>query len=141
MEQQGKIVAAGFRRELGLWDTTVVVAGAIIGIGIFVNPSNVARILPAPEWMLLVWLAGGALAMIGGFVYAELGSRLPLVGGQYVYLSRAWGPFAGFLYGFALLFVINTGGIAAVASALASYVDATFVRARQRWASWRSLPP
>ena len=127
MEQPGKIVAAGFRRELGLWDTTVVVAGAIIGIGIFVNPSNVARILPAPEWMLLVWLAGGALAMIGGFVYAELGSRLPLVGGQYVYLSRAWGPFAGFLYGFALLFVINTGGIAAVASALASYVDATFV--------------
>ncbi len=76
--------ASGFRRELGLWDTTVVVAGAIIGIGIFVNPSNVARILPAPEWMLLVWLAGGALAMIGGFVYAELGSRLPVVGGQYV---------------------------------------------------------
>jgi basic amino acid/polyamine antiporter, APA family len=120
--------AAGFRRELGLWDTTVVVAGAIIGIGIFVNPSNVARILPAPEWMLLVWLAGGALAMIGGFVYAELGSRLPLVGGQYVYLSRAWGPLAGFLYGFALLFVINTGGIAAVANALASYVDGNFVR-------------
>jgi len=118
--------AAGFRRELGLWDTTVVVAGAIIGIGIFVNPSNVARILPAPEWMLLVWLAGGALAMIGGFVYAELGSRLPVVGGQYVYLSRAWGPLAGFLYGFALLFVINTGGIAAVASALAGYVDGTF---------------
>jgi APA family basic amino acid/polyamine antiporter len=118
---------SGFRRELGLWDTTVVVAGAIIGIGIFVNPSNVARILPAPEWMLLVWLAGGALAMIGGFVYAELGSRLPVVGGQYVYLSRAWGPLAGFLYGFALLFVINTGGIAAVASALAGYVDGTFV--------------
>lgn len=116
----------GFRRELGLWDTTVVVAGAIIGIGIFVNPSNVARILPAPEWMLLVWLAGGVLAMIGGFVYAELGSRLPIVGGQYVYLSRAWGPLAGFLYGFALLFVINTGGIAAVANALAGYVDSTF---------------
>lgn len=120
--------APGFRRELGLWDTTVVVAGAIIGIGIFVNPSNVARILPAPEWMLLVWLAGGALAMIGGFVYAELGSRLPVVGGQYVYLSRAWGPLAGFLYGFALLFVINTGGIAAVANALAGYVDGAFVR-------------
>ncbi|MEO8277495.1 MAG: amino acid permease [Thermoanaerobaculia bacterium] len=118
--------AGGFRRELGLWDTTVIVAGAIIGVGIFVNPSNVARILPAPEWMLLVWLAGGALAMIGGFVYAELGSRLPVVGGQYVYLARSWGPFAGFLYGFALLFVINTGGMAAVASALAGYVDSSF---------------
>jgi APA family basic amino acid/polyamine antiporter len=127
--EQGREVAAGaFRRELGLWDTTVVVAGAVIGVGIFVNPSNVARILPAPEWMLVVWLAGGALAMIGGFVYAELGSRLPLVGGQYVYLSRAWGRFAGFLYGFALLFVINTGGIAAVSNALAGYVDGNFLR-------------
>jgi APA family basic amino acid/polyamine antiporter len=116
-----------FQRELGLLDATVVVAGAIIGIGIFVNPSNVARILPAPEWMLLVWVAGGAIALAGGFVYAELGSRLPRVGGQYVYLAQGFGPFAGFLYGFALLFVINSGGIAAVASAMAGYVDRTFV--------------
>ena len=105
----------------------MVVAGAIIGVGIFVNPSNVARLLPDPGWTLLAWAAGGAIAMIGGFLYAELGSRLPLVGGQYVYLSRAWGPFVGFLYGFALLFVINSGGMAAVASVLASYVDASFV--------------
>ncbi len=141
MKQPGKIVAAGFRRELGLWDTTVVVAGAIIGIGIFVNPSNVARILPAPEWMLLVWLAGGALAMIGGFVYAELGSRLPLVGGQYVYLSRAWGPFAGFLYGFALLFVINTGGHRRGRLRPRELRRRHLRRARQRPASWRSPPP
>jgi APA family basic amino acid/polyamine antiporter len=116
----------GFRRELGLWDTTVVVAGAILGVGIFVNPGNVARILAAPEWMLLAWIAGGAIALAGGFLYAELGSRLPVVGGQYAYLARAWGPLAGFLYGFALLFVINTGGIAAVASVLSGYVDSTF---------------
>lgn len=119
--------APGFRRELGLVDATVVVAGAIIGIGIFVNPSNVARILPAPGWMLAAWLVGGALALVGGFVYAELGSRLPEVGGQYVYLARGYGPWVGFLYGFALLFVINTGGMAAVASALASYLDRTLL--------------
>ena len=119
--------AAGFRRELGLGDSTVLVAGAILGVGIFVNPSNVARLLAAPEWMLLAWIAGGAIAMIGGFLYAELGSRLPFVGGQYVYLTRAWGPLAGFLYGFALLFVINTGGIAAVATVLAATIDSTFI--------------
>lgn len=118
---------ASFRRELGVWDATMVVAGAIIGVGIFVNPSNVARLLPEPGWMLLAWIAGGAVAMIGGFLYAELGSRLPVVGGQYVYLSRAWGPFVGYLYGFALLFVINSGGMAAVASVLAAYVDGSFV--------------
>ncbi len=117
----------GFHRELGLWDAIVVVAGAIIGVGIFVNPSNVARILPASGWMLAVWALGGLVAMIGGFVYAELGSRLPFVGGQYVYLTRAYGPLVGYLYGFALLFVINSGGIAAVASVLSSYVDASFL--------------
>ena len=77
-----------------------------------------SRDLPLVE---VVLERAGALAMIGGFVYAELGSRLPFVGGQYVYLSRAWGPLAGFLYGFALLFVINTGGIAAVASACCAW--------------------
>jgi APA family basic amino acid/polyamine antiporter len=118
---------AGFRRELGLLDTTVVVAGAILGVGIFVNPSNVARILPDPGWMLAAWIAGGAVALVGGFVYAELGARLPEVGGQYVYLARSWSPFVGYLYGVTLLFVINSGGMAAVASVLASYVDGSIV--------------
>ena len=118
---------SGFRRELGVWDATMVVAGAVIGVGIFVNPSNVARMLHEPGWMLLAWVAGGAVATIGGFLYAELGSRLPLVGGQYVYLARAWGPLVAYLYGFALLFVINSGGMAAVASVLAAYVDGSFV--------------
>lgn len=116
-----------FKRELGLFDATMVVAGAIIGVGIFVNPSNVARLLEAPAWMLAVWVVGGIIATLGGFVYAELGSRLPLVGGQYIYLARAWHPFVGYLYGFSLLFVINSGGIAAVATALSSYVDRSFL--------------
>jgi APA family basic amino acid/polyamine antiporter len=76
--------------------------------------------------MLAAWGAGGLLALLGGFAYAELGSRLPVVGGQYVYLARAWHPFVGFLYGFALLFVINGGAIAAVALVFAR-MAATFM--------------
>jgi basic amino acid/polyamine antiporter, APA family len=117
----------GFRRELGLFDATVVVAGAIVGVGIFTNPSNVARITSDPRLILLAWLAGGALALLGGLAYAELASRLPVVGGQYVYLARAYHPLVGFLYGVALLFIINGGSIAAVAILFASYVDSSLV--------------
>jgi APA family basic amino acid/polyamine antiporter len=88
---------SGFRRELGLVDTAVVVAGAIIGVGIFANPANVARILGEPSLILLAWVLGGILALLGGFAYAELGSRLPLVGGQYTYLARAYPPVIAFL--------------------------------------------
>jgi APA family basic amino acid/polyamine antiporter len=117
----------GFRRELGLLDASVVVAGAIIGVGIFANPANVARILGDPALVLLAWVLGGALAMLGGLAYAELGSRLPEVGGQYVYLRAAFPPVVGFLYGVALLCIINGGGLAAVAILLASYLDRAFV--------------
>ena len=116
-----------FRRELGLVDATVVVAGAIIGVGIFANPSNVARIVGDPTLMIVAWAAGGLLALLGGFAYAELASRLPHVGGQYLYLARAYHPAVGFLYGIALLFIINGGAIAAVAILFASYVDSSFV--------------
>jgi APA family basic amino acid/polyamine antiporter len=119
--------AVEFRRELGLLDASVVVAGAIIGVGIFANPSNVARIVSDPVLILIAWGAGGLLALLGGFAYAELASRLPYVGGQYVYLARAYHPVVGFLYGVALLFIINGGSIAAVAILFASYLDASFV--------------
>jgi APA family basic amino acid/polyamine antiporter len=118
---------AGFRRELGLLDASVVVAGAIIGVGIFANPANVARVMGDPALVLLAWVAGGALAMLGGLAYAELGSRLPEVGGQYVYLRAAYPPVVGFLYGVALLCIINGGGLAAVAILLASYLDRAFL--------------
>lgn len=117
----------GFRRELGLLDASVVVAGAILGIGIFANPSSVARIVDDPLLIVVAWSAGGLLALLGGFAYAELGSRLPFVGGQYTYLVRAYHPAVGFLYGAALLFIINGGAIAAVAILFASYLDASFV--------------
>jgi APA family basic amino acid/polyamine antiporter len=116
-----------FRRELNLLDASVVVAGAIVGVGIFANPSNVARIVGQPVLIVAAWIAGGLLALLGGFAYAELASRLPVVGGQYVYLARAWHPAVGYLYGVALLFIINGGAIAAVAILFASYLDATVV--------------
>lgn len=118
---------SGFRRELGLLDAAVVVAGGIIGVGIFANPSNVARIVPDPAGFLSVWMLGGFVALIGGFVWAELASRLPHVGGQYVYLAHAYPPIVGFLYGVALLFIVNGGGLAAVSILLGSYIDRAFV--------------
>ena len=118
---------AGFRRELGLLDSVVVVAGGIVGVGIFANPSNVARVVADPVLILLVWLIGGGVALIGGFVWAELASRFPEVGGQYVYLQRAYPPVVGFLYGVALLFIINGGSLAAVSILFATYVDRSLV--------------
>jgi APA family basic amino acid/polyamine antiporter len=116
-----------FRRDLGVLDATVVVAGGIVGVGIFANPSNVARVLDSPALILFAWTLGGAVALLGGFAWAELASRFPHVGGQYVYLARAYHPVVGFLYGVALLFIINAGGLAAVAILFASYVDRAFV--------------
>ena len=103
---------ADFRRELGLFDSVVVVAGGIIGVGIFANPSNVARIVDDPFLILLLWTLGGGVALIGAFVWAELASRFPDVGGQYAYLHRAYPPVVGYLYGVALLFIVNGGLIA-----------------------------
>jgi APA family basic amino acid/polyamine antiporter len=116
-----------FRRELGLVDAAAVVAGGIVGVGIFANPSNVARVVHTPALILFVWALGGAVALVGAFVWAELASRFPDVGGQYVYLQRAYHPVVGFLYGVALLFIINGGSLAAVAILFASYVDRSLV--------------
>ena len=110
-----------FRRALGPFDATMVVIGGIIGSGIFINPYLVARELDTPALVLAAWVAGGAVAIAGAFAYAELGSLLPRAGGQYVYLREAWHPLVGFLYGWALLFLIETGAIAAVAMVFAEY--------------------
>ena len=110
-----------FRRALGPFDATMVVIGGIIGSGIFINPYLVAQKLDTPVLVLAAWVTGGAVAIAGAFAYAELGSLLPRAGGQYVYLSQAWHPVVGFLYGWALLFLIETGAIAAVAMVFAEY--------------------
>ena len=110
-----------FRRALGPFDATMVVIGGIIGAGIFINPYLVARELDSPVEVLSAWAAGGAVAIVGALAYAELGRLLPRAGGQYVYLREAWHPLAGFLYGWALLLMIETGAIAAVAITFAQY--------------------
>jgi APA family basic amino acid/polyamine antiporter len=108
-------------RRLGLFDATMLVMGGIVGSGIFVNPAEVARHVANPGWIVGAWLVGGAIALAGAFVYAELAARRPEVGGQYAYLRDAWGPMPAFLYGWALLLVIQSGGMAAVAITFARY--------------------
>src|SRR2546421_4229895 len=112
----------GLARRLGLFDATMIVMGGIIGSGIFVNPSVVARQVHTPFLILGAWLAGGAVALAGAFVYAELAARRPEVGGQYAYLRDAFHPSVAFIYGWALLLVIQTGGMAAVAVTFARYI-------------------
>ena len=109
------------RRELGTFDTTMVVVGGIIGAGIFVNPAVVASRLPSGTLVLAAWIVGGAIALAGALVFAELAAAIPLAGGEYVYLREAWHPLVGFLFGWASLLLIQGGGIAAVAITFAQY--------------------
>src|SRR2546429_5113746 len=99
-------------RRLGPFDATMIVMGGIIGAGIFVNPSVVARQVHTPMLVLGAWVIGGAIALIGAFVYAELAALQPRVGGQYAYLREAYHPIVAFLYGWTLLLVVQTGGLA-----------------------------
>ena len=107
--------------RLGLFDSTMVVMGGIVGSGIFINPYVVAQQVHSPALILGAWAAGGAIALAGAFIYAELAARLPRVGGQYAYLREAYHPALAFLYGWVLLLVIQTGGMAAVAVTFAKY--------------------
>ena len=112
----------GLVRRLGLFDATMLVMGGIIGSGIFLNSAEVARHVTTPLLIVGMWLVGGAIALAGAFVYAELAARRPEVGGQYAYLRDAWGPLPAFLYGWSLLLVIQSGGMAAVAIMFARHL-------------------
>lgn len=111
----------GLARRLGLFDATMIVMGGIIGSGIFMNPYVVARQVHTPFLILAVWVAGGVIALAGAFIYAELSARRPHVGGQYAYIREAYHPAAAFVYGWGLLLVTQTGGMAAVAITFARY--------------------
>ena len=115
---------SGYRRELGLFSATMSVVGGIIGSGIFMNSRIVAQRLPSGGWVLAAWAAGAVIALLGAFIFAELGQRMPKVGGGYAYLREAFGPLPGFLYGWALLLIMATGAAAAVAMTFASYLQA-----------------
>src|SRR5678810_1086331 len=108
-------------RRLGLFDATMIVMGGIIGSGIFMNPSVVALQVHTPFLILGAWIIGGLFALAAAFIWAELASLRPDVGGQYAYLREAFHPGVAFLYGWVLLLVIQTGGMAAVAVTFARY--------------------
>src|SRR5213082_1950940 len=110
-----------FVRGLGLLDSTMLVAGSMIGSGIFIVSSIIARQVGAPGWLLIVWLVTGLLTLMAALSYGELAAMMPKAGGQYVYLREAFSPLWGFLYGWTLLLVIQTGTIAAVAVGFARY--------------------
>lgn len=108
-------------RRIGLFDATTAVVGGIVGAGIFMNPSVVARIISSPTLILAAWFLGGLVALTGAWIYAELGAARPLIGGQYAYFRDAFHPCIAFLYGWGLLWVIQSGGMAAVAVTFARY--------------------
>ncbi len=113
---------SGFVRGLGLMDATAVVAGSMIGSGVFIVSADIARQVGSAGWLLLVWVVAGALTVTAALSYGELAAMMPEAGGQYVFLREAYSPFWGFLYGWTLFLVIQTGTIAAVAVAFARYL-------------------
>ena len=122
MNQSATQSESHLARRLGLFDATMIVMGGIIGAGIFTNPYVVAQLVHTPVLILGAWAAGGLIALAGGFIYAELSSQVTESGGQYVYLREAMHPLVGFVYGWSLLFVIQTGGMAAVAIIFANHL-------------------
>lgn len=111
----------GFIRGLGLLDSTMIVAGSMIGSGIFIVSADIARQVGSPGWLLVVWIITGLLTMIGALSYGELAAMMPKAGGMYVYLKEAYSPFWGFLYGWTHFLVIGTATIAAVSVAFGRF--------------------
>lgn len=110
-----------FRRSLGLWDATMLVAGSMIGSGIFIVSAGMLRDLGSPAWMLVAWVVAGVLTVLAALSYGELAGMMPKAGGQFVYLQRAYGKLTAFLYGWTAFTVITSGIIAAVAVAFAKF--------------------
>jgi len=114
--------ATGFIRGLGLLDSTMIVAGSMIGSGIFIVSADIARQVGSAGWLILVWIVTGLLTVAAALSYGELAGMMPHAGGQYVYLREAYSPMWGFLYGWTIFLVIQTGTIAAVAVAFARFL-------------------
>jgi basic amino acid/polyamine antiporter, APA family len=113
--------APGFKREIGLFDATMLVIGSMIGSGIFIVSADIARTVGSGGLLMLVWLITGIITLIGALSYGELAAMMPKAGGQYIYLREAYNPLIGFLYGWTLFLIIQTGMIAAVAVAFARF--------------------
>src|SRR5437899_2143502 len=111
-----------FQQRLGLFDSTMLVAGTMIGSGIFITSHDIAADVGTAGWLLAVWILAGVMTVIGALSYAELSAMMPQAGGQYVYLREAYSPLWGFLYGWTCFLVIQTGSIAAVGVAFAKFL-------------------
>ena len=123
-----------FVRGLGLLDSTMLVAGSMIGSGVFIVSADIARLVGSSGWLLVVWAVTGALTIVAALSYGELAAMMPHAGGQYVYLREAYSPLWGFLYGWTLFLVIQTGTIAAVSVAFARFFGVlTPVISPTRW--------
>ena len=117
MEQHRELV-----KGLSVYGATSVVAGTIIGTGIFIVPSIMLRQVGAPIWVFMVWILAGILSLMGALGYAELGAALPEAGGEYVYMHRAYGPMMGFIYGWTQFVVAKSGSIATIATGFVIYL-------------------
>src|SRR5213596_2860525 len=116
----------GFIRGLGLLDSTMIVAGSMIGSGIFIVSADIARQTGSVGGLLLTWIITGILTIFAALSYGELAAMMPKAGGQYIYLRESYSPLWGFLYGWALFLVIQTGTIAAVAVGFARFIGVIF---------------
>src|ERR671926_671455 len=110
-----------FKQSLGLLDATMIVAGSMIGSGIFIVSADITRNVGSAGWLILVWLITGFMTITAALSYGELSAMFPKAGGQYVYLREAYNPFIGFLYGWSFFAVIQTGTIAAVGVAFSKF--------------------
>ncbi len=114
------------KKRVNLFDGIAIVAGAMIGSGIFITSADIARSVGSPGWLMIVWLITGIITVIGAISYGELASMMPDVGGQYVYLREAYHPLIGFLFGWTTFLIIQCGSIAAVAVAFAKFSGVLF---------------
>src|SRR5918995_3531148 len=121
MGDQPNTSSEKLERGLGLLDATMIVVGSMIGSGIFIVSAESTRLVGSPGWLLAAWALAGLLTITGALSCAELAAMMPRAGGQYVFLRQAYGPGTGFLFGWSMLLVIQTGTIAAVAVAFANF--------------------
>jgi amino acid transporter len=121
------------KRQLSVFDSTAVIVGIIIGVGIYETSPAVANSLGSPSAILAVWLVGGVLALIGGLCYAELATTYPKAGGDYIYLTRAFGPGTGFLFAWAHLSIVRPGDIALMVFIFGRYACTLYMPVDMRW--------
>src|SRR5438445_12247991 len=130
--------APAFQQRLGLFDSTMLVAGTMIGSGIFIVSAEIAQDVGSAGWLLAVWALTGVMTIIGALSYAELAAMMPNAGGQYVFLREAYGPLWAFLNGWTCFLVIQTGFIAAVGVIFARYLGVFVPELGDEYYLWKS---